>query len=249
MRVHFHIVEDIVVGRVGRFSAQILVLSAVAPGERRLGPPGTALCQRHSIRSVGKDPHQLTARLVGCQSRRRANVAVGGTVNVNHNVYRPKEAVGPRHELLLVEGGDTPTRNAGVVLGRADAEDLSRSGRRGQLHHGPAESSLDLGDEDPVVPVEVPGGRPVEGAVGRDVRRDDADRVGRIDAVVLAVDAGGDEVGVDLGLLLGRALVHLAANAVHLGDPLFFLPLDAEAFGEGKVCILWHVGERVKREM
>ena len=249
MRVLFHIAEDIVVGRVGRFSAQMLVLSAVAPGERRLGPPSTALGQRHSIRSVGKDPNQLSARLVGCQSRRGANVAVGGTVNVNHNVYRPKEAVGPRHELLLVEDGDTPTRNAGVVLGRADAEDLSRSGRRGQLHYGPAESSLDLGDEDPVVPVEVPGGRPVEGAVGRDVRRDDADRVGRIDAVVLAVDAGGDEVGVDLGLLLGRALVHLAANAVHLGDPLLFLPLDVEAVGEGKVCILWHVGERVKREM
>lgn len=249
MRVLFHIAEDIVVGRVGRFSAQMLVLSAVAPGERRLGPPSTALGQRHSIRSVGKDPHQLTARLVGCQSRRGANVAVGGTVNVNHNVHRTKKAVRPRHELLLVEGGDTPTRNAGVVLGRADAEDLSRSGRRGQLHHGPAESSLDLGDEDTVVPVEVPGGRPVEGAVGRDVRRDDADRVGRIDAVVLAVDAGGDEVGVDLGLLLGRALVHLAADAVHLGDPLLFLPLDVEAVGEGKVCILWHVGEGVKREM
>ena len=249
MRILLHIIEDIVVGRVGRFSAQVLVLPAVAPGEWRLGPPSTALGQRHSIRSVGKDPHQLPTRLVGCQGRRGANVAVGGAVNVNHDVHGSEEAVGPRHELLLVEGGGTPARNAGVVLGRADAKDLSCPGRRGQLHDGPAERALGPGDEDPVVPVEVPGGRPVEGAVGGDVRRNDADRVGRIDAVVLAVDAGGHEVGVDLGLLLGRALVHLAADAVHLGDPLLFLPLDVKAVGEGKVCILWHVGERVKREM
>ena len=120
-----------------------------------------------------------------------------------------------------------------MVLGRADTKDLAGARRRGQLDDGSAECTLGLGDEDPIVLVDGARGRSVEGTVRGDVRRNDTDGVGGIDAVVLAVNAGRHVMGVDLGLLLLGAMMHLATDAVHLGDALLLFTLQVEAFDEG----------------